>query len=90
MQLAGQPMKYSKKKMNGRSERIAHLLKELPALASVIENFRRQPHNGAAEDDLFDACVACWTALRIYRREALAVPEIAARDDQGLLMQIWR
>jgi predicted RNase H-like nuclease len=44
---------------------------------------------GAGEDDLIDACAACWTAARIARGEAISFPDPPERDSEGLTMAIW-
>jgi len=42
----------------------------------------------AALDDLLDACVCCWSAMRIARGEATRFPETPERDPTGLPMAI--
>jgi len=40
------------------------------------------------KDDLLDAAVAAWTALRLWKGEARQVCE-PERDDEGLMATIW-
>ncbi len=37
----------------------------------------------------FDACVACWSAERILRGEAVRIPDDPPLDARGLRMEIW-
>lgn len=85
-QMAGNPMKYAKKKSEGRSERE----RLLGFFAPVIQDFKVKPHSGAKMDDLIDACAACWTAMRIAEGQAKRIPEIPEKDARGLRMEIWR
>ncbi|MCH7697944.1 MAG: DUF429 domain-containing protein [Chloroflexi bacterium] len=43
---------------------------------------------GAAQDDLYDACVAAWTAGRIAYETAQHLPDEPERDARGLRMEI--
>ncbi|MCE5253080.1 MAG: DUF429 domain-containing protein [Actinomycetia bacterium] len=40
-------------------------------------------------DDVLDAYVCCWTAMRIARGDAERIPENPTRDPRGLLMEMW-
>jgi predicted RNase H-like nuclease len=40
-------------------------------------------------DDLLDACVAAWTAARIFKAQAIRFPATAESDEQGVDMAIW-
>ncbi len=42
----------------------------------------------AGPDDFLDACACCWTAVRIYRGEAIRFPPRPASDAKGLRMLI--
>ena len=42
-----------------------------------------------APDDILDAYVLVWTALRIWRAQAHCVPRIPPHDARGLRMEIW-
>jgi predicted RNase H-like nuclease len=82
--LAERPMQYSKKNTHGRSERVDLLRNVFPGIEAHLSN---RP-SGVAKDDLLDAAVAAWTALRIHSGEAQHVckPE---RDPRGLSVTIW-
>ena len=77
----GTPLKFTKKSWNGQEERIALLAKWGITIPS------RLPEQGAGNipaDDLLDAAAAAWTADRIARSEADAVP-----DSQQRTGRIW-
>jgi predicted RNase H-like nuclease len=42
-----------------------------------------------ALDDILDACIAAWTAERIYRDTARRIPNNPPTDSKGLRMEIW-
>jgi predicted RNase H-like nuclease len=77
-------MVHCKKTKDGVNERLDLLRPEFPAIDRHLEN--RPP--GVGKDDLLDAAVAAWTALRISNGEARRVcdPE---QDEKGLLVSIW-
>lgn len=84
----GQAMNYGKKKPEGLSERRRLLLsagfdRVMPGICA----YRRRE---VAEDDFLDACVACWTAIRISERSAMCIPEKPPLDSRGLRMEMWR
>jgi predicted RNase H-like nuclease len=78
------PMKHNKKTKEGGAERIALLHRVFPEIERHLAN--RPPRVGA--DDLLDASVAAWTALRWYRNaaECVCTPEL---DDRGLSTTIY-
>lgn len=79
--LAGKrPMNYKKKSAAGVEERLKLLRNPFP---EIDQHLQTRP-SGVAKDDLLDAAVAAWTALRISSGEAKTVcqPE---RDGNGLL-----
>ncbi len=41
-------------------------------------------------DDLLDAVAAAWTAMRVYRQNAVRIPLVEDFDVRGLRMEIWR
>ncbi len=43
-----------------------------------------------AEDDILDACVACWTAARIFEGQGIRIPADPPYDGRGLRMEMWR
>ncbi len=78
------PMKHNKKTKEGAAERLALLRRVFPQIETHLANRPR----GAGADDLMDAAVAAWTALRWNRHEAECVcsPEV---DDVGLSVRIY-
>ena len=83
--LAGRrSMAHGKKTKLGVSERLDLIHQVVPNIEQHLQN--RPP--GLGKDDLLDAAVAAWTALRIYKSEALPVckPE---GDKHGLETTIW-
>lgn len=81
------PMKYGKKasRRAGLFERRRLLIRA--GFGQVISEIGTYPRSKVAEDDVLDACVACWTASR---RKAICIPEEPPRDRRGLRMEIWR
>jgi len=73
------PMGYNKKKENGRDERLELLRPIFPRIDDHLLNDRQ----GAGKDDLLDACVAAWTALNRFNKNAAPVCE-PQRDERGL------
>lgn len=83
--LAGQKaMRHKKKSDEGHAERLALLRKVFPA----IDTHLSKKLSGVGKDDLLDAAVAGWTALRIHSGEAQSVcdPEL---DEKRLAATIW-
>jgi len=76
------PMAHNKKTEAGRNERLDLLLTVFPD----IHLLNRPP--GVGKDDLLDAAVAAWTALRHFRGidECVCPPE---RDEKGLAVAIY-
>lgn len=94
MALAGHPMRFNKKTTKGRNERL-HALERAPRLffrgirrtfVNGLKNFTRKQ---VAPDDLLDASVLAWTALRIAGGKAQQVPRKPLVDQKGLRMEIW-
>jgi predicted RNase H-like nuclease len=82
--LAGYPMQHGKKTASGKNERLDLLRKVFPEIETHLSN---KP-SGVSKDDLLDAAVAAWTALRIQKGEGKRVcgPE---RDSRRLECAIW-
>ena len=76
-------MAHNKKKEAGFNERVGLLS---PVFPEIYRHLLNQP-SGVAKDDLLDAAVAAWTALRRHEGKALHVsnPE---RDEKGLAVTI--
>ena len=92
--LAGHPMQYRKKIVAGREERLG-VLEQIPsplfhgiraAFEHVLRVYKR---TDVAPDDVLDAYVLVWTALRIWRAQAHRVPDVPLYDARGLRMEIW-
>jgi predicted RNase H-like nuclease len=80
--LAGAPMRFAKRTAAGRAERIAALRPAFGDLARLIEH----PPAGAQRDDVLDALVGAWTALRHAARCHLRLG--GQRDGRGLRMEM--
>ncbi|MGC2208827.1 MAG: DUF429 domain-containing protein [Candidatus Korobacteraceae bacterium] len=83
--MAGErPMAHRKKIPAGVDERLALLSFVFPD----IERHLLHRPSGVSRDDLLDAAVAAWTALRLHRGQARQVCE-PERDGRGLAARIW-
>ena len=79
------PCAWPKRTPDGRAERIAALGAACPWLAGGrVGSVPR----GAASDDLLDALAAAWTAERIARARAGALPARPELDPRGLRMEM--
>jgi predicted RNase H-like nuclease len=78
------PMKRNKKTQDGVAERVGLLRRVFPQLETHLANRPR----AVGADDLLDAAVAAWTALRWHRNEAefVCTPE---HDQNGLAATIY-
>jgi predicted RNase H-like nuclease len=92
--LAGHPLQDRKKTVAGREARL-RVLETIPsplfhgirtAFEQVLHACKR---TDVAPDDLLDAYVLVWTALRIWRAQAHCVPRLPQHDARGLRMEIW-
>jgi predicted RNase H-like nuclease len=88
LEMAGHPMKNSKKTEAGYCERKSFL----PGFRNIIQELERQRPSKLKKDDILDACAACWTAVRIQSkpRRAIHVPANPPVDSKGLRIEIWR
>jgi predicted RNase H-like nuclease len=77
------PMRYRKKSQEGRSERVT-LLRSI--CDGVDRQLERRPR-GVGMDDLLDAAVSAWSALRWWQGEACPVAD-PERDAMGLRVAI--
>jgi predicted RNase H-like nuclease len=85
-EMAGQFLEFSKKTREGERERVAALIAggfPQSYVTTVPPTLR------VGRDDFRDACVALWTAERIYRGTAKRIPAIIERDARGLDMAMW-
>jgi predicted RNase H-like nuclease len=83
----GGPLAYPKTEAAGRAERLALVAVHFGAAAFPAVR-RRHSRSEAADDDLLDAFAALWTAERVLRGEAVALPSSPPRDGMGLRMEI--
>lgn len=90
MSLAGVPVQYNKKTLEGREERLRILERVFRDMRQTFENasmaFKRSE---VMMDDLLDAYVLAWTALRISTGQGNRVPDDPLIDRKGLKMEIW-
>jgi predicted RNase H-like nuclease len=92
--LTGGPMRHNKKTGEGREERIraleqaSHgLFREIrPVFEKALKTYTRAQ---VAPDDILDAVVLAWTALRLKTKEAYRLPPNPPVDQKGLRMEIW-
>ncbi len=83
----GNPMAFAKKKPAGRSERLRILAEQFGDAPAQLLNQRVRRDVGA--DDVLDALVALWSAMRIGRRAHTSVPTVPDRDARGRRMAIF-
>jgi len=86
LELAGHPMKNSKKTEAGYRERKGFL----PGFREIIQQLEMQQPPKLKKDDVLDACAACWTAKRIHEKIAIRIPSDPPIDSRGLRMEMWR
>jgi predicted RNase H-like nuclease len=86
-QNGGVPLAYSKHDALGRAQR-ASLLDARLGTGCTSAARAAIPRAAAADDDVLDALACLWSALRIARGEAQALPDPAPRDRHGLPMCI--
>ena len=77
------PMKFRKKTVQGKADRLTLLNKVFPEMEQHLSH--RAHHVGV--DDVLDAAVAAWTALRMQDRRAERVCE-PEQDERGLAAAI--
>ncbi len=80
------PVSLKKSTMAGALVRMT-LLAEVGLVSETLNNVPTVP--GADLDDVLDATVAAWTALRYSRGEAIQVPSQPPLDGRGLRMEMW-
>jgi predicted RNase H-like nuclease len=83
----GQPMAFAKKKAAGRAERLVVLTQLFGEAPSRLVAQRSRREVGA--DDVLDALVALWSAVRISRREHESLPAMPDNDPRGRRMAIF-
>jgi predicted RNase H-like nuclease len=85
-ELAGEPMKYNKASVPGREERRRALSRFFPELHVIEKSGRDQ---GVPVEDILDATVASWSALRLAGGKGRSLPLAFPLDTTGLPMAIW-
>ena len=85
-ELAGEPMKHPKASRLGREERRRALSGYFPELQVIEKSGRDQ---GVPVEDILDATVACWSALRLVGGKGRSLPPTVPLDTTGLPMAIW-
>ncbi len=91
MAAAGHPMRWKKRKREGRRERLAVLARVAPGFGGFFERMRKaHRRRDVALDDIIDAGILCWTARRIVKGRCGTLPgrEPVERDARGLVMAI--
>ncbi len=87
--LAGhQPMLHPKKTQEGFEERRNHLSEVFENVELPTRQKAEQIARPAKADDILDAIVAAWTALRFARGEADRMPTVPPTDARGLRMEM--
>jgi predicted RNase H-like nuclease len=74
-ELVGHPMDYPKSKRNGRDERRQALGQYFSDLDAILDAGRKE---GLPHEDILDATVACWSALRLANDRDVADVDIAS------------
>ncbi|HEV8715800.1 MAG TPA: DUF429 domain-containing protein [Candidatus Binatia bacterium] len=92
--LAGGPMQHNKKTLAGREERLRALEQasggRFSGIREAFENtLKTCKRSQIVPDDLLDAYILAWLALRIVDRQANRVPCDPPVDHKGLRMEIW-
>ena len=57
--------------------------------AAIVSRALSSPIAGVANDDVLDACAACWTARRIALGVATPLSAVSPLDSRGLRMEMW-
>lgn len=83
----GQPMSFSKKKSAGRAERLRLLAGPFGDAPERLVEERVRRDVGA--DDVLDALVALWSAMRISHAQHASLPAVPDYDAQGRRMAIF-
>ena len=87
-ELAGEPMRFSKKHQPGVAERLIALSSEF---SNIVDAAVLTPHSAPpapTHQDLLDAAAAACTARRLIARDAICLGE-GEYDESGYPMNIW-
>jgi predicted RNase H-like nuclease len=85
-ELVGKPMEHRKASILGREERMRALARSFSEL-HLAEKWGRD--QGLPIEDIMDAAVACWSALRLVAGKGRSLPACVPFDTTGLPMAIW-
>ena len=84
----GKPIQESKKSFEGMRIR-SGLVQSHFGMEAIGMIRARFPSSRVADDDIYDAFAALWTAERIEAGEASVIPDKPEVDSFGLLMRMW-
>ena len=84
---AGRYLDNSKRRSLGFEERRA-ILQQVLLGTNVPNRSDALKHRGTAPDDVLDACIAAWTAMRHAQGRSSGLPEVPEIDGRGLRMEI--
>ena len=92
--LVGRPMRSGKKSQAGNLER---RLAMATSPGDPFSQFHTNPRGSLQRegitkvevDDLLDACIMLWTALRIVAGQGVRIPNVPPVDQRGLRMEMW-
>ena len=84
---AGKPLLFPKKKSAGRAERGAILARVFGDAPARLVSERNRKAVGA--DDVLDALVGLWTAMRIHNGVSESFPAVPEWDERGRRMAIF-
>ncbi len=79
---------HGKKKHKGLFER-RELLRGV-GFDRILSKSEAYLRSQVGEDDVLDACVACWSATRILKGDAVCIPTNPPCDSRGLRMEMLR
>jgi predicted RNase H-like nuclease len=82
------PMSAPKKRLEGFNERRELLERELPAGSVPASRTATRQLANAGADDILDAMVVAWTALRDAEGRSIRLPATPELDETGLRMEI--
>lgn len=84
----GVPIPYGKKSAQGKEIRGRLVAAAFGGDAYSLVR-RQHSRRDVADDDIYDAFAALWTARRIYNGTAKVIPERPPKDSLGLRMEMW-
>ena len=85
-ELEGRPMDLSKRKRQGREDRKRALRRCFPDVDAILKAGQEEH---LPIEDILDATVACWSALRLAEGRGRSLLEPVPRNSMALPMTIW-